>query len=269
MKRKISSISIILVVLIFLVACNKGPKVISSSTESENIKNSSGIFDAGSSPQSVENTASTLSTDIHSVVVNEILPASKYDYLRVTEDNEQFWIAVRKQVVKVGETYFYKRALRKTNFESKELNKMFKEIFLVSSLVQANHGNNAGTVIQQTSDDGHNHASESKSTTSTTINVVQKEGSIKISELVKNQKNLEGKTVQITGKCIKVNPNIMNRNWIHLKDGTNDDFDMVITSTDFVPEGLEITMKGTVTLNKDFGAGYKYDLILENGSIVR
>ena len=29
-----------------------------------------------------------------------------------------------------------------------------------------------------------------------------------------------------------------------------------------------ITIKATVTLNKDFGAGYKYDLILENGIII-
>ena len=68
---------------------------------------------------------------------------------------------------------------------------------------------------------------------------------------------------------MKVNPNIMNRNWIHIKDGTKDDFDLVITSDKFVPEGSVVTMKAVVTLNKDFGAGYKYDLILENGTIVK
>jgi len=60
----------------------------------------------------------------------------------------------------------------------------------------------------------------------------------------------------------------MKRNWIHLKDGSKDDFDLVITSDTFVPEGKVVTIKATVTLNKDFGAGYKYDLILENGTIV-
>ena len=60
----------------------------------------------------------------------------------------------------------------------------------------------------------------------------------------------------------------MGRNWIHIKDGSKDDYDLVITSNTFVKEGSMITIKATVTLNKDFGAGYKYDLILENGIII-
>ena len=71
--------------------------------------------------------------------------------------------------------------------------------------------------------------------------------------MVKDPKKYEGKTVQISGKCVKVNPNIMNRNWLHIKDGTKDDFDLVITSDTFFPEGSEVTMKATVVLNKDFG----------------
>jgi hypothetical protein len=61
----------------------------------------------------------------------------------------------------------------------------------------------------------------------------------------------------------------MNRNWIHLQDGSKDDFDMVITSNTFVPEGKLITIRAVVNLNRDFGAGYKYDLILENGTLVQ
>lgn len=61
----------------------------------------------------------------------------------------------------------------------------------------------------------------------------------------------------------------MERNWIHLKDGTKNDFDLVVTSDTFVPEGSIITVKALVSLNKDFGAGYTYDLILENGTITQ
>ncbi len=35
--------------------------------------------------------------------------------------------------------------------------------------------------------------------------------------------------MRLTGKVAKVNPNIMGRNWIHLKDGSQDDYDLVIT----------------------------------------
>jgi hypothetical protein len=61
----------------------------------------------------------------------------------------------------------------------------------------------------------------------------------------------------------------MGRNWIHLRDGSQDDFDLVITTRTFVPEGNVVTVRAVVALNKDFGAGYKYDLILENGTIVQ
>ncbi len=269
MKINIKSIVLIVITLSVVVACKKGPKVITSSTETESTNKSSGIFD-GESSTPTNTQSGTLNNDIHSVVVKEILPATKYNYLKVSEGGEQFWIAVRKQEVKIGETYFYKRALLKTNFESKEHNKVFDKIYLVTSLVQSNHGNDSGSLTKSDSHEGHNHETETKeAATASTNKVVQKAGSIKIADLVKDQKKYEGKTVQLTGKCVKVNPNIMNKNWIHLKDGTKDDYDLVITSDTFVPEGSEITMKATVVLNKDFGAGYKYDLILENGKIVK
>ena len=31
---------------------------------------------------------------------------------------------------------------------------------------------------------------------------------------------MKEKTIQISGKCSKTNPNIMGRNWIHIKDGS-------------------------------------------------
>jgi hypothetical protein len=44
---------------------------------------------------------------------------------------------------------------------------------------------------------------------------------------------------------------------------------LVITSDVSVPKGHVITMTGKVALNKDFGANYEYDIILEEGEIVR
>ncbi|NOQ92576.1 MAG: hypothetical protein GQ552_07660 [Flavobacteriaceae bacterium] len=244
-------------VLITLLACNNGPKVISSE-DSKNSENSTGIFSESSSSKPVTKPNSSIGSEMHQVTVVEILPTTKYVYLNVKENDEQYWIATRKQDINIGETYFYKGGLLKTNFESKEHNKLFDKIYLVTSLVQANHSHNGNeqkpkTVVKSTK---------------TSNEIIQQEGSIKISDLVENYKKYEGKTVQVSGKCVKINPNIMGINWIHIKDGTKDDYDLVITSNTFVKEGSIITMKAIVTLNKDFGAGYKYDLILENGVIV-
>ncbi len=61
----------------------------------------------------------------------------------------------------------------------------------------------------------------------------------------------------------------MGRNWIHLKDGSKDDFDLVITCSSAVHEGHIVTMIGKVALNKDFGAGYQYPILLEEGEFVQ
>jgi hypothetical protein len=200
-------------------------------------------------------------------MVNEVLQATRYVYLNVSENNSKFWIATRKQDIKKGEHYFYRGGLLKTNFESKEYNKVFDTIYLISNLVSQDHSKHADAFP------GNTKKSESvtlkEDIPTHTDNIVEHKGSLKISELIKDPKKYEGHTIQLSGTCVKVNPNIMERNWIHLQDGSQNDYDLIITSATFVPEGSSITIRGTVVLNKDFGAGYKYDLILEEGTLVQ
>ncbi len=251
---------------VMMMACNSGPKVIQSSTE-QNDSPKSGIFTPDPSTQVVTSTDQSFSNDLHTITVNEVLPATRYVYLNVSEGDSKFWIATRKQEIKKGETYFYRGGLLKTNFESKEYNKVFDTIYLISNLVSqdhSKHADNLNTNVQK------NAPIVQKEVIPThTDKIVEHKGSIKIAELIKDPKKYEGHTIQLSGKCVKVNPNIMDRNWLHLQDGSKNDYDLVITSDTFVPEGSDITIKATVVLNKDFGAGYKYDLILENGILVK
>ncbi len=258
-----------------LMSCNNNPKVITETTDNNALAPSSGIFSdeqttITESDSNIDfNTTTPFTEGLHKVVVKEVLPTSKYVYLNVNEGDKQFWIATGKMEAKVGETYFYKGGLLKTNFESKAYNRVFETVYLVTNLVAEKHGNTAAKVTID-------EYSEVKQKTPTKVAIethtdkeIQHKGSIKISELIANQKKYEGKTIQLTGVCTKINAGIMDRNWIHLKDGSKDDFDLVITSDLFVPEGSSITIKALVTLDKDFGAGYRYDLILENGVLIK
>lgn len=250
-------------VIIIMIGCQKQPKVISSKKKQEKTAStSSGIFDESNENKKDFSTQKTSFTNsLHKVVVNEVLPTEKYVYLKVSEEGKEFWIAARKQEVKKGETYYYRGGLLKRNFESKEYNRVFDTIYLISSLVEPGHGNNT---------EKEESISNKKVTISTHADkVIEHKGSIKISELVKDPKKFEGKTVQISGRCTKVNPNIMKRNWIHLKDGSKDNYDLVVTSNTYIAEGSIITIKAKVSIDRDFGAGYKYDLILEDGVIIQ
>lgn len=64
---------------------------------------------------------------------------------------------------------------------------------------------------------------------------------------------------------MKYNKQIMHKNWIHIQDGTDysGKFDLTVTSMDSVQVGNTVTFKGIIRLNKDFGAGYVYDVIME------
>jgi hypothetical protein len=150
----------------------------------------------------------------------------------------------------------------KKNFESKEYNRVFDVVYLVTNLVPVEKsGQISGEQIEIEASGNEKVANVTE--------VIEHEGSMKIADLVKNPKQYEGKVVQLTGKVIKINPNIMSKNWVHMQDGSKNDYDLVITTTSFIPEGSVVTLKGIVALNLDFGAGYKYDILVENGSLVK
>lgn len=248
-------------VLFLLVSCDNGPKVISTPVSEVNTpKAKTGVFSNTVDSVSHTPTPGGSREGVHTVRVKEVLPTSKYVYLNVEENGETFWIATNKQPVEVGQTYYYKDGLLKTNFESKEYNRTFDKLYLVGKIVAANHGQNAAAT-------GLSKVGKKSGAPAPKSVIV--EGSIPIADLVSNPQKYEGKMIQISGRCTKLNANIMGRNWMHLQDGSKDDYDLVITSDVAIPEGHVITMKGKVVLNKDFGAGYKYDIILEEGTVVK
>lgn len=91
------------------------------------------------------------------------------------------------------------------------------------------------------------------------------EGGISIYELFANKEKYEGEKVLIKGKVTKYNAGIMNKNWLHLQDGSEYEgkFDLVATSKLEFKLGEIVTIEGKVALNKDFGHGYKYEVIIE------
>jgi hypothetical protein len=88
-----------------------------------------------------------------------------------------------------------------------------------------------------------------------------------------DRKALAGKTVTVRGKVVKVNGGILDRNWIHLQDGTgkaaDGTHDLLITSDGTARVGDIVTATGTIAVDKDFTAGYAYKVMLENAKIAK
>ena len=96
-------------------------------------------------------------------------------------------------------------------------------------------------------------------------------GGVKLAEIFANKGNYAGKKVKITGQVIKFSPEIMKKNWVHLQDGSEADgsFDLTITTLDTVAVGTVVTFEGVIAADKDFGYGYKYDVLLEEAKVVK
>ncbi len=250
---KVSGLHIILAFPLLLVSCDSGPKVI----ESEPAATS-----ATPVSQEMSGAVSPISDD-HKVVAEEALNTEKYTYVKVNENGESFWIAVPKTAVEIGATYYYQGGLMKKNFASKEYNKVFETLYLVSGISKQPVGGSGSAVDQALSQTQSAEAVEPPK------DVKRAAGAVKISELIGNLSKYDGKTIKVTGKVVKINPMIMGRNWIHVQDGSANNFDLTITTNDNIQLGDIVTMEGTIALNKDFGAGYKYNVIMEGATAVK
>lgn len=99
--------------------------------------------------------------------------------------------------------------------------------------------------------------------------IVKAKGGKTVAEIYDEKANLSGKEIVIQGKVVKFSSGIMGKNWIHLKDGTDTEGvkDLTITTNAKVQVGDTILARGIVVTNKDYGYGYKYDVIIEEAKI--
>jgi hypothetical protein len=199
---------------------------------------------------------------VHTVKVKEVIQTSSYTYLRVKEKNEVYWMAVTKMEATEGETFSWQTGMLMEDFPSKELERTFDKIYFVQDLFKGDPATGAPIPLEHQTDKPRTEKSED-------ISVEKAPNGVTIEELMQDKDKLANSKVTIRGKVVKVNLMIMNRNWIHIQDGTSfgDKYDLTITSNEEVTEGQIVTFTGTVSIDKDFGAGYFYELIVEDAVV--
>jgi len=100
--------------------------------------------------------------------------------------------------------------------------------------------------------------------------IAKAEGGKTVAEVFAEKASLAGKPVTVRGKVVKVNGGIMGKNWLHVRDGSGAEGtnDLTVTTAAELPElGTIVVVTGPVTLDKDFGMGYQYDVIVEDAEI--
>jgi hypothetical protein len=201
------------------------------------------------------------SKGLHQAKIEETMDSGGYTYMKVSEGGKNYWIAATKIAVKRGDTISFTQEMQMHNFKSKTLNRTFENIIFVSEVQGANNRKNSHK--QQNI---HVKNSLKENLKHTKVSPYKTKDSLAVAETYKKAKSLAGQRIKIRGKVTKVSPMIMGKNWVHIQDGTGDSHtdDIVFTSTKEMPKvGEIVTAEGVVAVDKDFGYGYFYPVIIE------
>ncbi|MCK3685791.1 hypothetical protein [Maribellus sp. YY47] len=197
--------------------------------------------------------------------VTEVVQGSTYTYLNVKENMADRWVAVSHQEAKPGDVFYYDEALQMTNFHSKEIDRTFDVIYFVNQISKTPLSQQQPMAAEMPA--GHSGKVAAKSAE---VELEKAEGELTVSEVFAKRAEFSNQEFEIRGVVVKVNEQVMGKNWVHIQDGTSSEgkFDLTITTQAEVEVGDEVTFKGKLTLEKDFGAGYFYDVIMEDGTLV-
>jgi len=212
----------------------------------------------------------TNKSTIHKVIAQEVFHVNEYSYVRVLEAGNEIWIAAPTTAIEIGKTYYYGKTMEMQNFESKDLNKTFETVYFVERISE-----NAEEATIPLTENPHPQNTTMEATKPTIekkdLAVETLPNGISIAELFKNKEKYNNTVVTLKGEVTKYNPAIMGVNWFHMQDGTdfNGEFDLTVTTAAELKIGDVVIIQGKVALNKDFGAGYVYAIIVESAELIK
>jgi len=284
------------VCLVALVACNSQKPETKAAADQAAAGAEGGIQQAANPASSIKGKA------------KEVLSGGGFTYVLIAAEKGDTWVAVPETKVAVGEACAIAEGQVMQNFPSKTLNRTFSEIVFSPGLegkkakMGEAHGGMAdtataaaaspakpaasgafGAAMQHEGDAASAPVGAPETAPGSGKAVVPfvelkiakagGENGFSVADVFGKAAGLNGKKVKIKGQVVKFSPQIMGKNWLHLQDGTGDPLknthDLVVTSKDKAEKGDIVTVEGVLAANKDFGAGYKYAVIVEDVTITR
>ncbi|MDH4232681.1 MAG: DNA-binding protein [Nitrospirota bacterium] len=198
--------------------------------------------------------------------VIETMNSAGYTYVRIENNGKKTWVAVPETKVVKGQNISFAPGMEMKDFESKTLKRKFDKIIFSEGVL-----GQKGAVSEKNITGGKGSAAAP--TEKIKVEKATGADAYTVAEIYRDSKKLEKKKVVVRGKVVKVAANIMGKNWFHLQDGSGDaktgTNDLILTSKDLPAVGDVVTASGTLYNDKDFGAGYRYAVIVENTSVKR
>jgi hypothetical protein len=194
-------------------------------------------------------------------VVTETMNAGGYTYAQLDRAGTKLWVAGPETKLEVGSTLGAMTGTMMPKFHSDTLKRTFDEIYFINTFVVA-----APAIPNP-------HSATAAATPAAPAVPIEKvapaTGGKTVADVFAGKDALAGKPVVVRGKIIKVTSGVLGRNWLHLQDGTGaaGTNDLLVTSQATAKVGDIVVVRGTVATKQDFGAGYRYDVLVENSTI--
>ena len=194
----------------------------------------------------------------------EVIEVDAYTYVRLKTSEGDKWVAVSRAGIKKGEKITVENASMMPNFESKTLNRKFDKIWF---------GQLGGAAGKQAKAESNPHGAAQPAAGVEKVAKATGADAKTVAEVVGGKGALKDKTVTVRGKVVKVTSGVMNKNWLHIQDGTgkaaDNTHDLIVTSKEPASMGEVITARGTVRTDVKMGAGYAFDVLVEDASLSR
>ena len=211
--------------------------------------------------------------------VLETMNAGGYTYVLVDTGQDQRWAATQQTVVQVGDVVQMSEGMAMTGFTSKSLNRTFDIVYFIDGLQNLSAAPGQAAALPEghpatALPPGHpttpaQAAAAETALTDVAVNALE-EGR-DIAWVHANRDTLAGQSVSLRGTVVKYNEGILGWNFIHLQDGSGDaaagSNDLTVTSKAQAAVGQTVVVTGTVILDKDFGAGYTFPVMIEDASV--
>lgn len=203
--------------------------------------------------------------------VLETMNSGGYTYVFIETDQDRRWVAARQTVVAVGDVVQTLHGMPMSAFTSKTLNRTFDVVYFVDAV----HNLSAPTLAQRPADstlpDGHPETNETSTAEVMDNNVAELKSGQNIAYVYGNKDSLAGQEISLRGKVVKYNEGILGWNFVHIQDGSGDaadgSNDLTVTSKNTTAVGEIVVVTGAIILDKDFGAGYRFPLLIEDANI--
>ncbi len=201
--------------------------------------------------------------------VVETMDAANYTYVLLDIGKQKVWVAATRFAVKKGDSVTVADAMPMRNFHSETFKRDFDVVYFTGH-AEVNGKAPAPKVPAGELPPNHPAIPGQTVKTAPDFSSIKKAPDGKtIAEIYSGKTQLKGKQVKVRGKVVKYNPEVMGKNWLHIQDGTGetDSKDLTITTSSKAKVGDTVLVTGKVALNRDFGSGYHYDLMLEDAKV--